>query len=151
MTESIKQSRPAEVLLVEDSPTDVALTRKGFEKAKLLLNLHHVENGEECMQFLRKEDGYNDVPTPDLILLDLNMPRMDGREVLAELVKDDSLNHLPVVVLTTSDEEADILNMYKLRCSSYLKKPVDFPSFSKMISDMGEYWFGLVVLPTGKA
>lgn len=105
-------SRTAEILLVEDNKDDVVLTREGFERAKLTVNLNHVENGEECMAFLRKEGEYAGVPTPDLILLDINMPVMDGREVMAELVKDDKLKHLPVVILTTSEDEQDVLNMY---------------------------------------
>lgn len=144
---SIQSARPAEVLLVEDNDTDVVLTRKSFECARLAVNLHHVSNGEQCMAFLRKESGYEDAPTPDLMLLDLNMPVMDGRETLSELVADESLNYLPVVVLTTSDDERDILEMYQLRCSAYLTKPVDFPKFQEMISKLGDWWFTLVVLP----
>ncbi len=139
--------RPAEILLVEDNETDVILTREGFERAKLKVNLHHVENGEACMAFLRREREYADAPTPDLILLDLNMPVMDGREVLAEMVKDDRLKHLPVVILTTSADEKDVLQMYKLRCSSYATKPVDFNQFLHVIQSIAEYWFTIVVLP----
>jgi CheY-like chemotaxis protein len=139
--------RPAEVLLVEDSEDDVILTRKSFEYAKLAVNLHHVENGKECMSFLRKEGKYADVPTPDLILLDLNMPVMDGREVLAEIVRDDELRKLCVVILTTSDSERDVLEMYNLRCSSYITKPVDFVQFQRVIEEISNYWFTVVVLP----
>src|SRR5579863_6089338 len=102
MTNNLAGSRPAEILLAEDNENDVVLTRQGFKRCKLALNLHHVKDGEECMAFLRKQGKYSDAPTPDLLLLDLNMPRMDGREVLAELVADESLNAVPVVVLTTS-------------------------------------------------
>lgn len=140
-------ARPAEVLLVEDNETDVLLTRKSFQNARLAVNLHHVSNGEQCLSFLRKQAGYEDVPTPDLMLLDLNMPVMDGRETLSELVSDESLSYLPVVVLTTSDDERDILDMYQLRCSAYLTKPVDFPKFQDMIQKLGDWWFTLVVLP----
>ena len=139
--------RPAEVLLVEDNDNDVFITRKGFEEAKLALNLHHVENGQECMAFLRKEGQFADVPTPDLILLDLNMPVMDGREVLAEIGKDEELRKLAVVVLTTSRSERDILDMYDLRCSSYIVKPVDFNQFQQVIQQLSDYWFTVVVLP----
>ena len=142
-----RDGRPAEVLLVEDNLDDVFLTRKGFEYAKLSVNLHHVENGEQCMSFLRKEGEYADAPTPDLILLDLNMPIMDGREVLAEIVKDDELRKLCVVVLTTSDSERDVLDMYDLRCSSYITKPVDFKKFQGVVKDISNYWFTVVVLP----
>ena len=99
------------------------------------------------MAFLRKQGPYADSPTPDLILLDLNMPRMDGREVLAEVTRDDQLRHLPIVVLTTSESEKDILASYRLRCSSYIVKPVDFGSFSKVVQSISDYWFVLVVLP----
>jgi len=139
--------RPAEILLVEDNETDVALTREGFERAKLAVNLSHVNNGEQCLAYLRKEAGYANVTTPDLILLDLNMPVMDGREVLAELVKDENLNHLPVVVLTTSSDEKDVLQMYKLRCSGYAAKPVDFNRFLEVIQGITDFWFTVVVLP----
>ncbi|HUS39649.1 MAG: response regulator [Pirellulales bacterium] len=139
--------RPAEVLLVEDSEDDVFLTRKTFENAKLAVNLHHVENGKKCMSFLRKEGKYADAPTPDLILLDLNMPVMDGREVLAEIVQDDKLRKLCVVILTTSDSESDLLDMYNLRCSSYITKPVDFVQFQRVIEEISNYWFTVVVLP----
>jgi CheY-like chemotaxis protein len=139
--------RPAEVLLVEDDDNDVLITRKGFEESKLVLNLHHVENGQECMAFLRKEGPYADVPTPDLILLDLNMLVMDGREVLAEIGKDEELRKLAVVLLTTSGSEQDILEMYDLRCSSYIVKPVDFTQFQCVIQQLSDYWFTVVVLP----
>ena len=147
MSNELKGSRPAEILLAEDNESDVILMREGFKRAKLLVNLHHVENGEECMDFLRKNNAYADRPTPDLILLDLNMPVMDGREVLEELVADDQLNHLPVIVLTTSDEERDILGMYKLRCSSYIVKPIDFAKFTRVIQSIHDYWLTIVVLP----
>ncbi len=140
-------SRPAEILLVEDNQDDVILTREGFERSKLVVNLQHVGNGEECLAYLRKEGEYADAPTPDLILLDLNMPVMDGRQVLAEMVKDDELNHFPVVILTTSSDEQDVLKMYKLRCSSYATKPVDFDQFLHVIQGIANYWFTVVVLP----
>src|SRR4029077_6897148 len=107
---------------------------------KLLLNLHHVRDGEECLAFLRKQDKYSNAPTPDLILLDLNMPRVDGREVLAEMVKDENLNGIPVVILTTSANHEEILKMYKLRCSSYIVKPIDFEQFLRVIRTVAEYW-----------
>jgi two-component system response regulator len=139
--------RTAEILLVEDNEADVVLTRESFRRGKLKVNLHHVDNGEECMAFLRKEGQYASAPTPDLILLDLNMPVMDGREVLAEMVKDESLRHLPVVILTTSADEHDVLNMYRLRCSSYATKPVDFDQFQRVIQGIEDYWFTVVALP----
>ena len=111
----LSRSRPAEILLVEDNEDDVLLTREGFRDARLLVNLHHVWNGEECLAFLRRQGRFSDAPRPDLLLLDLNLPVMDGREVLGEIVKDETLRHLPVVILTTSDSEQDILRMYRLR------------------------------------
>ncbi|WP_013629236.1 response regulator [Rubinisphaera brasiliensis] len=139
--------RPAEILLVEDDENDVFITRRGFQAAKLAVNLHHVENGKECMQFLRREDRYADAPTPDLVLLDLNLPVMDGREVLAEIVKDKRLCQIPVVILTTSEAEHDLLDTYRLRCSSYVTKPVDFHQFQKVVQQISDYWFTVVVLP----
>jgi len=147
MIRPLADSRVAEILLVEDNEDDVFLTREAFDAARLRVNLHHVENGEKCMQFLRKQGPYAKVPTPDLILLDLHMPIMDGREVLAEIVKDDKLRHLPVVVLTTSYEAKDIEQMYSLRCNSYITKPIDFNNFVQAISQLAGYWLTLVVLP----
>jgi len=142
------QTRPAEILLVEDNDNDVELTRESFNRSKLAVNLHHVKDGEECMAFLRKQDKYAAMPLPDVILLDLNMPRMDGREVLAEISSDQTLRHLPVVILTTSAEDKEILKMYKLRCSSYIIKPVDFEEFVRVIRAFAEYWLTVVVLPS---
>jgi len=143
----LADSRFAEILLVEDNEDDVFLTREAFDAASLRVHLHHVDNGLKCLQFLRKEGPYADVPTPDLILLDMHMPVMDGYEVLSEIVKDDRLKHLPVVVLTTSYEAADIQKMYGLRCNSYITKPVDFDSFVKAISQLAGYWLTVVVVP----
>jgi two-component system, chemotaxis family, response regulator Rcp1 len=148
MTTTLVNSKRAEILLAEDNEDDAELTRVGFLKSKLLLNLHHVKDGEQCLAFLRKQGEYANVPTPDLILLDLNMPRMDGREVLAEMVAEETLRSIPVVVLTTSTQEEEILKMYKLRCSSYIVKPVDFEKFLRVIRSLAEYWFTIVVLPT---
>jgi len=139
--------RPAEILLVDDSKVDVMLTRKAFEREKLVVNLHHVENGVECLAFLRKQAKYLDVPTPDLILLDINMPVMDGHEVLTELLKDENLRHLPVVILTSSEDERDILAMYRLRCNAYLSKPVDANKFQEVIKLINAFWLTVVVLP----
>ena len=143
----IAESRIAEILLVDDNEDDVYLTREAFDAASLRVNLHHVDNGEKCLQFLRKQGPYANVPSPDLILLDMHMPVMDGHEVLKEIVKDDKLRHLPVVVLTTSYEAADIQKMYGLRCSSYITKPVDFDNFVKAIGQLAGYWLTVVVMP----
>jgi two-component system, chemotaxis family, response regulator Rcp1 len=148
MPSELALSRPVEVLLVEDNENDVALTRQGFKRTKLHFNLHHVRNGEECMPFLREQNEYADVPTPDLILLDLNMPKMNGREVLAQMLADDHLMSIPVVVLSTSEEGEEILKFYKMRCSSYIVKPVDFEQFLRVVRSIADYWFSVVVLPT---
>jgi CheY-like chemotaxis protein len=148
MTSTLTNNKPAEILLAEDNEDDAELTRLGFLKSKLLLNLHRVKDGEQCLAFLRKQGEYAKVPTPDLLLLDLNMPRMDGREVLAEMGADEKLRSIPVVILTTSTQEEEILTMYKLRCSSYIVKPVDFDKFLRVIRSLAEYWFTIVVLPT---
>lgn len=147
MTQLMRGGRPAEILLVEDNEDDVLITQRGFKKSRFAVNLHHVANGKECMAFLLKEGKYADAVKPDLILLDLNMPLMDGREVLSEMVKHDELRKLPVVVLTTSDDARDILSMYDLRCSSYIVKPISFEQFQRVIDNLGQYWFSLVVLP----
>lgn len=147
MNDVLVRGRPAVILLVEDNDNDVEITKLGFQRAKFAVDLHHVPNGEECMAFLRKEGRYADAPTPDIILLDLNMPRMDGIEVLQELTKDERLKHLVVVVLTSSKADEDVLRSYQLRCSSYLVKPINFETFAKMIQSLGDYWFSLVTLP----
>ena len=136
------------VLLAEDNENDVELTRLGFEQAKMPVTLHHVKDGEEGIAFLRKEGQYASAPTPDLVLLDLNMPRMDGREMLAEIAADEHLRHIPVIVLTTSSAEAEILNMYRLRCSSYIVKPMTFAQFSRVMETIADYWFTIVALPS---
>jgi len=150
MTDVPAGARPAEILLVEDNQNDAYLTRIAFEHAKLAINLHHVTDGEKCMAFLRKQPPYHDAPTPDLILLDLHLPAMDGREVLAEIAKDDALKHLAVVMLTTSYEAEDIASVYKLRCNSYITKPVNFEKFVQAVNKLQDYWFTVVVLPTAK-
>jgi CheY-like chemotaxis protein len=147
MNEVLVRGRPAVILLAEDNDNDVEITKLGFARAKLAVDLHHVPNGEECMAFLRKQGRYAAAPTPDIIMLDLNMPRMDGLEVMEAIGKDDELKHLVIVVLTSSDADEDVLRAYKLRCSSYLVKPIKFEAFAKMIQSLGDYWFALVTLP----
>ena len=140
------RTRP-EILLVEDNENDVILMQEGFKLANVAINLQHVQDGKACMAYLRKQEPYADAPTPDLILLDLNMPMMDGREVMEQVVADDHLSHIPVVVLTTSSAEMDILAMYKLRCNSYIIKPADFGEFLNIIRLFSEYWLTTVTLP----
>ena len=139
---------PAEILLVEDNKHYAYLTERAFGKAKLVANLHHVDNGKKCLEFLRHQPPYSDAPVPDIVLLDLDMPVMDGRQVLAEIVKDEALKHLAVVVLTSRDEHAEILRMYQLRCSSYICKPVEFDKYVEMIRKFADYWLSVVMLPT---
>lgn len=143
----ISETRIAEILLVDDNDDDVFLTREAFATAGLRVNLEHVDNGEKCLQYLRKQAPYEDAVTPDLILLDMHMPVMDGYEVLSEIVKDEKLQHMPVVILTTSYEAADIKKMYGLRCSSYITKPVNFESFVTAIGQLAGYWLTVVVVP----
>jgi chemotaxis family two-component system response regulator Rcp1 len=144
---SFQGTRSAEILLVEDNEDDVILTRECFRAAKLAVNLHHVENGQECMAFLLNQPPFENQPPVDLVLLDLNMPVMDGREVLLAINANPTLNHVPVVVLTTSAAETDILKMYKLRCNSYIVKPVKFEQFIEVVRTLGDYWLTLVALP----
>lgn len=149
MSDELKDARLAEILLVEDNEDDVLLTREGLKRSKVAVHLHHVENGAECMAYLRKQGDYANATTPDVILLDLNMPVMNGYEVLEQISLDEQLRHLPVVILTTSSNEKDILKMYRLRCSSYIVKPVDFLQFQRVINEFTNYWFSIVVLPKG--
>src|SRR4028118_1069994 len=146
---AITTSRPIEILLVEDSATDVMLAEEALEQAKMRNNLHVVKDGVEAMAFLRKEGKYTDVRRPDLVLLDLNMPRKDGREVLAEVKSDDKLKQIPVVVLTTSQAQEDVLKAYGLHANCYISKPVDFEQFANVVRAIDQFWFTVVTLPTG--
>ena len=148
MTESIPAAgREAIVLLVEDNEDHAFLTRESFNEAKLKVDLHHVDNGEKCMAFLRRLPPYENAPRPDILLLDIHMPRMDGYEVMEAIAKDESLKMMPVIVLTTSADIIDVNRMYGLRCNSFIKKPVDFDGFTKAMREIAGYWFSLVVLP----
>jgi two-component system, chemotaxis family, response regulator Rcp1 len=139
--------KPIDILLVEDSPTDVLMAKVAFESAKLLHHLHVVENGEQALAFLRQEGIYTNAPRPAIILLDLNLPRKDGREVLAEVKVDDQLKVIPVVVLTTSKAEEDILKSYGLHANCYITKPMDFSGFTEVIRSIEHFWFSVVTLP----
>ncbi|WP_228045638.1 MULTISPECIES: response regulator [unclassified Tolypothrix] len=138
---------PIEVLLVEDNPGDALLTRIALEDSKISVNLNVVEDGVEAMAFLRKQDKYADVPHPDIVLLDLNLPKKDGREVLAEIKGDAHLRRIPVVVLTTSQAEEDILKAYNLAANCYITKPVDFDQFVRIVRSIENFWFAVVKLP----
>jgi CheY-like chemotaxis protein len=137
-----------DVLLVEDDPGDVLMTREAFEHHRIRNNLHVVSDGEQAMLFLRKSGAYADAPTPGLILLDLNLPRRNGLEVLAELKADSNLLSIPVVILTTSQAQEDILRSYSLHANAYISKPVDFDKFTTVIRQIDDFFLTLVKLPS---
>ena len=136
-----------EVLLVEDSPGDVRLTQEAFRDANTNIRLHIVFDGVEAMEFLRREGAYADAVRPDLILLDLNLPKMDGREVLAHIKDDEDLMTIPTVILTTSELEVDILKSYKLQANAYLTKPVQLPEFEGLVKSINDFWLLRARLP----
>jgi CheY-like chemotaxis protein len=138
---------PIEILLAEDNPGDVRLTEKALEQGQILNNLHVVEDGVEAMKFLRREGEYAEKPRPDLVLLDLNMPRKDGREVLEDIRADPELRRIPVVVLTSSEAEEDVVRSYELNANAYLTKPVDFGGFVDIVERIEEFWFSVVKMP----
>jgi CheY-like chemotaxis protein len=139
-----------DVLLVEDDPGDVLMTQEAFEQYQIRGRLHVVSDGEQALRFLRKSGDYVDVPTPGLILLDLNLPRRNGLEVLAELKADSRLLSIPVIVLTTSQAEEDIVRSYSLHANAYISKPVDFDRFIAVIGQIDDFFLGLVRLPTAQ-
>ena len=136
-----------EILMVEDNPADVRLTREAFKDAKVLNHMNVVVDGEEAMAFLRQEGKYADAPRPELILLDLNLPKKDGREVLAEIKKDPELKRIPIVVLTTSDDEKDVLKAYDLHVNAYVRNPVVLHQFMKVVEAVEDFWLTVVRLP----
>lgn len=138
---------PIDVLLVEDDPGDVLMTREAFEENKVANRLAVVSDGAEAMQYLRREGEYADAPVPDLVLLDLNLPRMDGREVLAAMKSDETLRSIPVVVLTTSEAEEDVLRSYSLHANAYVTKPVDFSRFIEVVRQIDDFFVSVVRLP----
>ncbi|MFP4435816.1 MAG: response regulator [Chloroflexaceae bacterium] len=140
--------QPFDVLLVEDDPGDADLTREALKEAKMMVNLTIVEDGEAAIAYLRKEEPYTKAVRPDLILLDLHLPRKDGREVLRELKNDAVLRTIPVVILTTSQANADILDIYGLGGNCYVTKPVGFEEFSKVVRSIEDFWFTVVKLPS---
>lgn len=139
--------KSAVILLVEDDPADVELTQYTVKKSKVLIDLHVVGDGVEALAFLRREGKYTDAPRPDLILLDLNMPRMDGRTFLSELRADSNMKAIPVVVLTTSQTDEDIFKSYQLGANCYITKPVGLAEFTKVVGAVEEFWFTIVRLP----
>jgi two-component system, chemotaxis family, response regulator Rcp1 len=138
---------PIDILLVEDSPSDIDLTREALEDARVRNNLSVVTDGVEALAFVRREGKYVDAPHPDLILLDLNLPKKDGREVLAEIKSDPNLRRIPVVVLTTSEAEQDIVESYNLHANCYVRKPVDLDAFLEVVRSIDTFWLAIVKLP----
>ncbi len=141
------RTKTIEILLVEDSPSDALLTKRALAEGRIINQLHHVEDGIKALAFLRKEPPFGDAPRPDLILLDLNLPKKNGREVLAEIKADKTLKTIPVIVLTTSRAEEDVLKSYQLHANCYIVKPVDFTAFANAITVIEKFWFAIVTLP----
>jgi two-component system, chemotaxis family, response regulator Rcp1 len=138
---------PIQVLLVEDSPGDVRLTQEAFREANESIQLHVAADGVEAMAFLKQKGAHTTAPRPDLILLDLNLPRMDGREVLVRIKSDDTLKMIPTIILTTSEAEADIVKSYQLQANCYLSKPVQFDEFATLVRSINDFWLTKVKLP----
>ena len=142
--------RSIEILLVEDNPGDIRLTREALKESKLVNNLSIVTDGNEAMSFLRKKEEYSSAPTPDLILLDINLPKKNGLEVLTEIKTDETLKVIPVVILTTSQSDRDILKSYEAHVNCYISKPVEFNSFMEVIKQIEGFWLTIVSLPANK-
>ncbi len=148
MQSSSGYGSPIEILLVEDNPGDANLTKKALADSKVHNNMHVAEDGEEALAFLRQEGDYSDARRPDLILLDLNLPKTSGHEVLQEIKDDETLSTIPVVVLSSSSAEEDIIKTYKLHASCYVSKPVDLTQFMKVVKSIDDFWFSIVRLPS---
>jgi len=144
---SMPETRQIEILLVEDSPSDALMTQEAFDNSKLLNTIHVVDNGVDALAFLRREGPYTQKPRPDLILLDLNLPRMDGREVLQAVKADDDLKTIPVVVLTSSRDEEDVMKSYGLHANCYVTKPIEFDKLVEVVRSINQFWFSVVTLP----
>ena len=142
-----REGRPIEILLVEDDPGDTLITTEALQQSKVTNNLNNVVNGEEALAYLRRQGDYADAVRSDLVLLDLNLPRRDGREVLAEVKADDDLRRIPIVVLTTSQAEEDIVRSYDLHANAYVTKPVDFERFISVVRQIDEFFVSVVKLP----
>jgi len=149
MSDTNRSAPPVEILLVEDNPGDERLTREALKEGKVYSNLHWVKDGVEALEFLRKQGKYKGAPRPDIILLDLNLPKKDGREVLQEIKNDDKLKRIPVVILTTSKAEEDVLKTYNLHANCYVTKPVDLEKFIVVVKSIDAFWLTVVTLPNG--
>ena len=141
-------ARPIEILLIEDNPADVRLTQENFKDSKILNHFHVVNDGDEAMAFLHREGKYFDAVRPELIFLDLNLPKKDGHEILKEIKTDDELKSIPVVILTISDDEEDILKSYNLHANCYITKPIGLEQFSKVVKSIENFWLSFVKLPS---
>lgn len=139
--------RPPEILLVEDSEFEVYMVRRAFEQVDPRAKLHHVGDGEACLRFLRRQPPYESAPEPDLVLMDLDMPVMSGSEALAAISRDEALMHLPVIILSARDDLREVVRLYRLRCSSYICKPMGLESYTELVRRLTEYWLGVVLLP----
>lgn len=144
---SVKNARIVEIFLIEDNPGDVFLTKKAFQKAKIANHIHVAQDGEIAMEMLKKKGEYKDFVTPDIILLDINLPKKNGKQILEEIKADSALCRIPVVILTSSKAEKDILESYNLQASSYIIKPIDLNKFQEIVSAIENFWFSVVVLP----
>ncbi|MEL7020227.1 MAG: response regulator [Bacteroidota bacterium] len=144
----VKKTRPINILLIEDNPGDVRLTQEAFKEGRIPINLDVTMDGVEAIKYLHKQEKYANASTPDLILLDLNLPKRDGREVLQDIKADDFLKRIPVVILTTSNAEQDILKSYNLHVNCYINKPVDFDRFFDIIQKIEDFWLTTAILPT---
>ena len=145
-----KPAAPVEILLVEDNPADVRLTREALKEGKVYNNLHWAKDGVEALEFLHRQGKHAAAPRPDIILLDLNLPKIDGREVLQDIKKDENLKRIPVVILTTSKAEEDVLKSYNLHANCYVTKPVDLEQFIVVVKSIDMFWLTVVTLPNGK-
>jgi two-component system, chemotaxis family, response regulator Rcp1 len=145
----MEKTERIKILLVDDDQADIELTEELLKESKVKLDLFTVQDGVYAMEFLRKQGEFSEVPTPDLILLDLNMPRKDGRETLEEIKQDPALRQIPVVILTTSDSSMDVAKSYATGANCYIKKPVDLGEFQKVVAAIDDFWFTVVKLPTG--
>jgi two-component system, chemotaxis family, response regulator Rcp1 len=150
MLDASEPSSPVEILLVEDNPGDMRLTQEALKEGKVYNNLHWAKDGVEALEFLRRTGKHANSPRPDIILLDLNLPRKDGREVLEEIKRDGELKHIPVVVLTTSKAEEDVARSYELHANCYVTKPVDLEKFISVVQAIDRFWLTVVTLPTAK-
>ena len=143
-----REGRPVEILLVEDNPGDERLTREALKEGKVYNNFHWVKDGVEAMEFLRRQGKYQDAPRPDIVLLDLNLPKKDGREVLEEIKTDEELKRIPVVVLTTSKAEEDVLRTYNLHANCYITKPLDLDEYFDVVGSIKSFWLANARLPS---